>query len=109
MTRLTFNGPYALLCARRKFVQLHRLAKQIDGFLYARSSTEGLRTLMTMSMWDSEFSVINFTTLNEHVEAVRWTIRAKADVWSGMFEHRTAGSPRLPRVGLAELSSGDRR
>lgn len=61
---------------------------------------------MTVSIWDSEFSMINFTTLSEHVEAVRWTLRAKADVWSGVFEH--VESPRSPRGGLDAPRSGDR-
>lgn len=41
--------------------------------------------------------MLQFTTLTEHVEAVRWTIRRNATVWSGVFDLR--GPHHVPLVG----------
>lgn len=74
------------------FSRLRRLATGIDGFLYARCYIDSAKVLMLLSIWDSEVSMITFTTLEEHVQASRWTIFAKGTVWSSVFEHRGVSS-----------------
>lgn len=92
VTRLEFPTALSLVRARWMFGRLRRLARKIDGFLYARCSIENPRVLVLLSIWDSEFSMINFTTLEEHVQASRWTIFAGGKVWSAVFEHRGVSS-----------------
>ncbi len=92
ITRLEFPTPITLLRARLMFGRLRRLATGIDGFLYARCCIENPKVLMLLSIWDSELSMIKFTTLEEHVQASRWTIFAKGQVWSAVFEHRGVSS-----------------
>lgn len=49
------------------------------------------------SLWQNETRMLAFTTLVEHVEAVRWTIRRGGVVWSGVFDLR--GPHHVPIVG----------
>jgi hypothetical protein len=102
VTRLEFRTPLALWRARLMFGRLRHLATRIDGFLYARCSIENPRVLTLVSIWASEFSMINFTTLEEHVAAARWTAFAKAQVWSAVFEHRGVSSMTQGWIGRTD-------
>jgi hypothetical protein len=50
-------------------------------------------------LWQDELALIQFTTLEAHVNAVRWTIRNKGEVWSGIFRLTGTSSMSKPWIG----------
>lgn len=88
VTRVDFPSKRAKSAAYWRFRSLRRIArKQIPGLLFASAYSQR-RALFFVSLWSSERSLIQFTTLQSHVNAVRWTIRQGARVWSGVFALR---------------------
>ena len=91
--------PGALLLFRR----LHRLGrKTIPGLMEAHMRVRGGATVLIVSVWRDELSLIQFTTLDAHVNAVRWTIRKHAEVWSGVFRLAGTSSMSKPWIGRIE-------
>ena len=91
--------PGALLLVRR----LHRLGrKTIPGLMEAHMRVRGGATLYIVSVWRDELSLIQFTTLDAHVNAVRWAIRQQAEIWSGVFRLAGTSSMSKPWIGTVE-------
>jgi hypothetical protein len=55
--------------------------------------------MMIFSLWQDELALIQFTTLEAHVNAVRWTIRNNGQVWSGIFRLTGTSSMSTPWIG----------
>lgn len=91
VTRIVFPSYFSVLMAWWHFRTLRRAASHhIPGFVAAFASVSQRRIIYFFSLWESEQSVIEFTTLASHVEIVRWTIRHRGTVWSGAFDIRGA-------------------
>jgi hypothetical protein len=56
-------------------------------------------TLLIVSIWENELALIQFTTLDAHVNAVRWTIDKKGEIWSGVFRLTGTSSMSKPWIG----------
>ena len=100
VTRIKLGSWRALPGAIRRFRRLRRLGKrEIPGLMDAHLRVVDRVTLMFFSVWRDELSLIQFTTLEAHVNAVRWTIRNKGQVWSGVFRLDGTSSMSKPWIG----------
>jgi len=87
VTRLRFPKLRDYYLGIRRFRDLRALAYSQD----ARPTLVGLlrsrrdRELTFISIWPSEYELLRFITLQEHVEAARWSFEVKAEVWSTLF------------------------
>ena len=54
---------------------------------------------MFISLWQDELALMQFTTLEAHVNAVRWTIRKEGQIWSGVFRLTGTSSMSKPWIG----------
>lgn len=87
VTRLEFPRFTTSVVAALRFFRLRRLGRRrIDGLLESWIRWSLPSTLLFVSVWQDESSLLAFTTLTEHVEAARWFVRAHGRVWSGVFE-----------------------
>lgn len=100
VTRITFGRWRALPGAIRRFRRLHRVGRRtIPGLLEAHLRVRRGGTLFIVSVWEHELALMQFTTLEAHVNAVRWTIRHKGEVWSGVFRLAGTSSMSKPWIG----------
>ena len=100
VTRITFGRWRVLLGAIRRFRRLHRIAhRTIPGLVDAHVRIRGGATLLIVSLWQDELALLQFTTLEAHVNAVRWTIRNDGQVWSGVFRLAGTSSMSKPWIG----------
>lgn len=69
------------------FYRLRGRSRQVPGLLHASWSLEGLRTIVFVSLWESEAAISDFgTAVPQHPRHVMRTFRRGADIWSGLFE-----------------------
>lgn len=100
VTRITFGRWWALPGAIRRFRRLHRIGrKTVPGLVDAHVRVRRGRALLIVSLWQDELALMRFTTLEAHVNAVRWTIRNKGEVWSGVFRLTGTSSMSKPWIG----------
>ena len=100
VTRITFGRWWALPGAIRRFRRLRRIGrKTVPGFVDAHLRVRGGATLLFFSLWQDELALMQFTTLEAHVNAVRWTIRKRGEVWSGIFRLTGTSSMSKPWIG----------
>ena len=100
VTRITFGKWRSVPGAIRRFRRLHRLGrKEIPGLVDAHVRVGRGATVTITSLWQDELSLIRFTTLEAHVQAVRWTIRHQGQVWSGVFRLTGTSSMSVPWIG----------
>jgi hypothetical protein len=100
VTRIVFPGWRALPGALRRFRRLRRIGRrEIPGVVDAHVRVGKGATVMFFSVWQDELSLLQFTTLEAHVNAVRWTIRHKGRVWSGVFRLTGTSSMSKPWIG----------
>ena len=100
VTRITFGSWRSLPGAILRFRRLRRLGlRTVPGLLEAHLRIRGNATLMFVSVWQDELSLLQFTTLEEHVQAVRWTIRKQGRIWSGVFRLAGTSSMSKPWIG----------
>jgi hypothetical protein len=100
VTRIELGRWRALPGAIRRFRKLRRIGKrEIPGLVEAHLRVGRGATLMFFSVWRDELSLVQFTTLEAHVNAVRWTIRQKGQVWSGVFRLDGTSSMSKPWIG----------
>jgi len=71
----------------------------VPGLVDAHLQLRGNATLLFVSLWRDELAVVQFTTLEAHVDAVRWTIRKRGRVWSGVFRLAGTSSMSAPWLG----------
>ena len=87
VTRLEFPSLPKAASAALRFLRLRRMAlHRIDGLIATWMRWSLPSTILFVSIWEDENGLLAFTTLDEHVEAVRSVIRADGRVWSGVFE-----------------------
>ncbi len=100
VTRITFGSWWSLLGAIRRFRRLRRIGRRtIPGLLEAHLRIGRKPTVMFISLWRDELSLLQFTTLEAHVQAVRWMIRKEGQVWSGVFRLAGTSSMSKPWIG----------
>ena len=76
VTRITFGTWWSLPGAVRRFRRLRRVGRwTIPGPGRRAPADPGDATLLIVSLWQDELALLQFTTLDSHVKAVRWTIR----------------------------------
>jgi heme-degrading monooxygenase HmoA len=100
VTRITFAKWRSVPGAIRRFRRLQRLGrKTIPGLVDAHVRVGRGATVTIVSLWQDELALLRFTTLEAHVNAVRWTIRHKGQVWSGVFRLTGTSSMSEPWIG----------
>ena len=71
----------------------------VPGLVDAHLQVRGKATLLFISLWQDELALVQFTTLEAHVNTVRWTIRKQGKVWSGVFRLAGTSSMSVPWLG----------
>lgn len=100
VTKITFRRWWSLPGAILRFRRLRRIGRRtIPGLLEAHLHIGRKATLMFVSLWQDELALLQFTTLEPHVNAVRWTIRKEGQVWSGVFRLTGTSSMSKPWIG----------
>ena len=103
VTRIELGRWRALPGAIRRFRRLRRIGRrEIPGLVDAHFRIGKGPTLMFFSVWRDELSLVQFTTLEAHVNAVRWTIRQRGQVWSGVFRLSGTSSMSKPWIGTVQ-------
>ena len=103
VTRISFASWRAIPGAVLRFRRLRRLGRRtVPGLVDAHLHLRGNATLLFVSLWRDELAVVQFTTLEAHVDAVRWTIRKQGTVWSGVFRLAGTSSMSAPWLGNVE-------
>jgi len=100
VTRITFGKWWSLPGAVLRFRRLRRTGRRtIPGLIDAHLRIRSNATLMFVSLWQDELALLQFTTLEAHVNAVRWTIRKEGQIWSGVFRLTGTSSMSKPWIG----------
>ena len=100
VTKITFGRWRSLPGAILRFRRLRRIGRRtIPGLVDAHLRVRGDATLMFISLWQDELALLRFTTLDAHVNAVRWSIRKNGQVWSGIFRLTGTSSMSKPWIG----------
>ena len=100
VTKITFGSWWSLFGAIRRFRRLRRLGRRsIPGLLEVHLRIRRNATLMFISLWQNELALLQFTTLDAHSNAVRWTIRKEGQIWSGVFRLTGTSSMSKPWIG----------
>ena len=100
VTRIKFGRWRAIPGALLTFRRLRRIGRrEVPGLVEAHFRIHKGATLMFFSVWKDELSLLQFTTLEAHVNAVRWTIRHRGEVWSGVFRLTGTSSMSKPWIG----------
>jgi hypothetical protein len=100
VTKIEFGRWRSIPGALRLFRRLRKIArKEVPGLVEAHFRVSKGATLMFFSVWRDELSLLQFTTLEAHVNAVRWTIRHRGQVWSGVFRLTGTSSMSKPWIG----------
>jgi hypothetical protein len=100
VTRISFPSWRSIPGAVFRFRRLRRVGRRmVPGLVDARLHLRGNSTLLFVSLWRNELALVQFTTLEAHVDAVRWTIRKQGKVWSGVFRLAGTSSMSAPWLG----------
>jgi len=100
VTRIRFAKWRSIPGAFFRFRKLNRIGRrEIPGLVEAHVRIRSGATLLIVSVWENELSLIQFTTLDAHVDAVRWSIRQQGEVWSGVFALLGTSSMSKPWIG----------
>jgi hypothetical protein len=100
VTRIVFGRWRSIPGALLRFRRLRRAGRrEVPGLVDAHFRVCRGATLMFFSVWQDELSLLQFTTLEAHVNAVRWTIRHRGEVWSGVFRLTGTSSMSKPWIG----------
>jgi len=100
VTRISFASWRSIPGAVLRFRRLRRIGRTtVPGFVDAHLRLRGGATLLFVSLWRDELALMQFTTLEAHVDAVRWTIRQRGTVWSGVFRLDGTSSMSAPWLG----------
>ena len=103
VTRITFASWRSIPGAVLRFRRLRRIGRnEVAGLIDAHLRLRRGATLLFVSLWQDELSLLRFTTLEAHVDAVRWTIRNRGTVWSGVFRLDGTSSMSVPWLGTIE-------
>jgi hypothetical protein len=100
VTKITFGRWWSLPGAVLRFRRLRRIGRRtIPGLVDVHLRFGRKATLMIISLWQDELALLQFTTLESHVNAVRWTIRKEGQIWSGIFRLTGTSSMSRPWIG----------
>ena len=100
VTRLVVASRWQAWRAWFEFRRLRRIGhNEIPGLLVTAISRPTPQTVIFVSMWRDEFSLFQFTTLEEHVNAARRAILSGAQVWSAVFRYDGVSSVSKEWVG----------
>lgn len=100
VTKITFASWRSIPGAVLRFRRLRRIGRKlVPGLVDAHLQLRGKATLMFISLWRDEVALMQFTTLEAHVDAVRWSIRKRGQVWSGVFRLAGTSSMSVPWLG----------
>jgi hypothetical protein len=100
VTRISFPSWRSIPGAVLRFRRLRRVGRRmVPGLVDAHLHLRGNSTLLFVSLWRDELALVQFTTLEAHVDAVRWTIRKQGKVWSGVFRLAGTSSMSAPWLG----------
>jgi hypothetical protein len=100
VTRISFPRWRSIPGAVLRFRRLRRIGRRmVPGLVDAHLHLRGNATLLFVSLWRDELALVQFTTLEAHVDAVRWTIRKQGKVWSGVFRLAGTSSMSAPWLG----------
>jgi hypothetical protein len=100
VTRITFPTWRSLPGAFRRFRRLRRIGRSsIPGLVEVHMRVRRNATLLFVSVWENQLALLEFTTLEEHSNAIRWTIRKQAKTWSGVFRLVGTSSMSKPWIG----------
>lgn len=88
VTRIDFRRRRDYWVGLYLFFRLRRLGmSRIDGIIMSEILTNYRECRLTfVSLWPSQYELVSFTSLDEHVRAARWSFRVGATVWSGVFQ-----------------------
>lgn len=88
VTRIEFKRLREYWYGLLLFYRLRRIGMvRIPGVLMSTVSRHRReRRLIFVSVWPSQYELLAFTSLEEHVQAVRWSLGVGATVWSGVFQ-----------------------
>jgi hypothetical protein len=100
VTKIRFGKWLSIPGAVLRFRKLNRIGRrEIPGLVEAHVRIRGDATLLIVSIWENELALVRFTTLDAHVDAVRWTIRKQGEIWSGVFRLTGTSSMSKPWIG----------
>jgi len=100
VTRIIFGRWSSLAGAFLRFRRLRRIGRRtIPGLIDVHVRIGRNATLTIISLWQDELSLLQFTTLEPHVQAVRWTIDKQGEIWSGVFRLAGTSSMSKPWIG----------
>jgi hypothetical protein len=100
VTKIRFGKWLSIPGAVLRFRKLNRIGRrEIPGLVEAHVRIRGDATLLIVSIWENELALVRFTTLDAHVNAVRWTIRKQGEIWSGVFRLTGTSSMSKPWIG----------
>jgi hypothetical protein len=100
VTKISFGKWRSIPGAVFRFRKLSRIGRrEIPGLVEAHVRIRKGATVLIVSIWENELALIRFTTLEAHVEAVRWTIRKQGEIWSGVFALLGTSSMSKPWIG----------
>jgi hypothetical protein len=100
VTKIRFGKWLSIPGAVLRFRKLNRIGRrEIPGLVEAHVRIRGDATLLIVSLWENELALVRFTTLDAHVDAVRWTIRKQGEIWSGVFRLTGTSSMSKPWIG----------
>ena len=100
VTRISFPSWRSIPGAVLRFRRLRRVGRRmVPGLVDAHLHLRGNATLLFVSLWRDELALVQFTTLEAHVDTVRWTIRKQGKVWSGVFRLAGTSSMSAPWLG----------
>jgi hypothetical protein len=87
VTKIDMRRTVHMVGAVVGFYRLRGRSRGVPGLLHASWSLEGLRTIVFVSLWESETAISDFgTAVPQHPRHVMRTFRRGADIWSGLFE-----------------------
>jgi hypothetical protein len=100
VTRIKLGKWRSIPGAFVRFRKLNRIGRRtIPGLVEAHVRIRAGATLLIVSIWENELALVQFTTLDAHVDAVRWTIRQQGEIWSGVFRLTGTSSMSKPWIG----------
>lgn len=108
LTRFRVRSFWWIIPFYLSYVRVRREARQIKGLLKTAFLVEGPRTYYTLSIWDDDAAILQFSThVRAHVHAATasmpatWCKRTqRAEIWSGQFRLWSLSPTNLNWEGL---------
>lgn len=111
MTRIRFRSIWTALIALARLAAMYRTARGAVGFVRGSASLSDPFTVVNLSMWTDERSMLLWSGNDAHVAAVRWTYRRRVEAWSAIWalEHQSASASRWTGELELRVEHGARR